>query len=91
MAEPLTVHDIVVDYLREHGYAGLCSDDCGCGVDDLVLCGSYSNECSPAYRNDCDTCAHQNSDASSCICDDGPTGDGCYSLVSAPKKAVDGH
>ena len=29
-------------YLREHGYDGLYSDECGCTVDDLAPCGNMS-------------------------------------------------
>ena len=36
----MTVHEIVLEYLEEHGFDGLCTDDCGCSVDDLAPCCS---------------------------------------------------
>ena len=46
---------IVADWLREHGYDGLCGDGCGCGVDDLMPCVQCETpivDCKPGYRCD---------------------------------------
>ena len=53
------VHKIVKAYLIEHGYDGLCDDECGCGVDDLMTCGNYSGCCVPGYRVPCDCGAEE--------------------------------
>ena len=34
----MTVRDIVAEYLRENGYDGLCGDECGCFMDDIMPC-----------------------------------------------------
>ena len=52
----MTVREIVVEYLRAHGYDGLwtndCGDDgCGCLIDDLAPCCCESFfECEPGYK-----------------------------------------
>lgn len=42
--------EIIVKYLRDNGYDGLCSDECGCGLDDLITCGEDPSECIPGYK-----------------------------------------
>ena len=49
--EPLDVLRIVADYLVDHGYDGLCWDDCGCGCIDLAPCGAMNPDCHPAYNH----------------------------------------
>ena len=34
----MNVRDLVVAKLKEMGAAGLCTDGCGCGLDDLMPC-----------------------------------------------------
>ncbi len=58
-----TVKDILTDYLKQHGYDGLChvETECGCPVEDLCLCDSYMMECKPAVKfkctdDDCELC-----------------------------------
>jgi len=46
----MAVRAILTTWLRDHGYDGLCYEDCGCGVDNLAPCGSYCMDCEPAYR-----------------------------------------
>ena len=46
----MTVEQIVSDWLREHGYDGLCNLDCGCTLDDLVPCRCINEECQAAYK-----------------------------------------
>ncbi len=46
----MNVHDIVKKYLEDNGYDGLCTDECGCHIDDLMPCcqeGIIS--CEPGY------------------------------------------
>ena len=44
----MTVREIVVAWLKENGHDGLCTDGCGCGVDDLIPCGDGFASCVPA-------------------------------------------
>jgi hypothetical protein len=46
--------EIVEKYLRENGYDGLCGDECGCLVDDLMPCGETLEWCEPGYKVPCD-------------------------------------
>jgi len=50
----MSVRDIIKAYLKEHGYDGLCTDECGCRLDDLIPCesGDFNNplDCVPGYR-----------------------------------------
>ena len=46
----MNVKEIVHEYLRVNGYDGLCSDDCGCGLDDLAPCEQCFDACVPAYH-----------------------------------------
>lgn len=52
----MNVTDIVREWLLAHGYEGLCSENCGCDVDDLAPCRGDNcfADCVPAYRvSDC--------------------------------------
>ena len=53
----MIVEEIIQKYLRDNMFDGLCCEDCGCGIDDLVPCDANFLECEPAYYNDCATCA----------------------------------
>ena len=48
--------EILITWLRKHGYNGLANLDleCGCGLDsdDFVPCGYLGADCQPAYRDD---------------------------------------
>ena len=47
----MTVHEIILEYLEEHGFDGLCTDDCGCLLDDLAPCCSESLiDCVPGIK-----------------------------------------
>jgi hypothetical protein len=48
----MTVREIIEAYLKEHGYDGLCDDECGCSIDDLMEC--CSGFCEPGYKVPCD-------------------------------------
>ena len=49
----IDVIDIVEKYLKDNGYDGLCDDECGCSIDDLMPCSEYAGGCSPAYEVHC--------------------------------------
>ena len=48
----MNVIDIVVEYLRENKYDGLClpGHDCACLLDDLAPCREMSESCQPGRR-----------------------------------------
>ena len=47
----VTVQAILRAWLIGHGYDGLCTDDCGCYVEDGVCpCGSDPTDCVPGYK-----------------------------------------
>lgn len=47
----MTVADIVRKYLTDNGYDGLCTDGCGCSLDEFMPCCSDGvPDCVPAYR-----------------------------------------
>lgn len=46
----MTVKEIVIKYLVNNGYDGLCTDDCGCGIHDLNPCGECMCDCVPAKK-----------------------------------------
>ena len=50
MATP-TLAEITAEWLKAHGYGGLCSphDECGCGTDDLMPCDQPSTACAAAW------------------------------------------
>jgi hypothetical protein len=45
------VGSIITEYLRKNGFDGLCSDDCGCLIDDLFPCGQPWPDCVPGVSN----------------------------------------
>jgi len=52
----MEVLDIIKDWLKEHGCDGLCGEECGCLLDDLMPCGEGSTECQAGYKWMCDIC-----------------------------------
>lgn len=72
----MKVREIVVDYLKANGFAGVCCPGCGCGVDRLAPCGSDAFlDCVPAYKKRCDGKACPSFD----VCDIyGDSGSDCY-------------
>jgi hypothetical protein len=45
------VREIVSDWLKSHNYEGLCTDECGCRLADLMPCVGCNDgigECGPA-------------------------------------------
>lgn len=47
----MDAREILIQWLRERGYDGLANPDmeCGCGLDDLMPCGSSPAKCYPAH------------------------------------------
>ncbi len=48
--------DILIEWLKEHGYDGLYDDDdCGCTLDNLMPCESCPDMCLPGHltHRDC--------------------------------------
>jgi hypothetical protein len=58
----MTVEEIIKKYLVDNGFDGLCTNECGCFTDNLILCGGYNpafSECVPGHAyvmNQGDTC-----------------------------------
>lgn len=46
----MNVREIMVEWLKSKGYHGLCTDGCGCSLNDLGPCEDYVMECVPGYR-----------------------------------------
>ena len=49
----MTVKVIIGDYLKSHGFDGLChpETECGCGLDDLIgPCEGAQQDCRPAHK-----------------------------------------
>jgi hypothetical protein len=49
----ITAREIIAEYLKAHGYDGLCTHDCGCGLDDFICCSDDFSDCVPAYKSTC--------------------------------------
>lgn len=58
----LSVKEVMKKWLANRGYQGLCSEDCGCDIDDLFPCGEYCGACRAAYRFECERCDRKNCD-----------------------------
>lgn len=50
------VEDIIIKYLLDNGYDGLCNNDCGCPIDSLRPCEFLSLDCTPGYKVQQTTC-----------------------------------
>jgi hypothetical protein len=48
----MNVREIVKQWLKDNGYDGLWSDDCGCQIDDLMPCCDYCTNCKPGYKHE---------------------------------------
>lgn len=45
---------INVSWLKDNGYDGLYNDgECGCTLEDLILCGEDFSQCVPGYKTAC--------------------------------------
>lgn len=48
----MNVWEITAKYLKENGFDGLCSTNCGCLTADLFICSSTLTDlCQPGYNN----------------------------------------
>lgn len=68
----MTAKDILIQWLKDNGYDGLCGYTCGCGLSDLCPCDCMGT-CVPAYVIKCTAAqrrAHKCPDAMRCY---GPT------------------
>jgi hypothetical protein len=79
----MTVREIVEEYLKAHGYGGLCNGylGCGCVVGDLMPCEmDTQHDCEPGYIHYCENCAlvkdgcdsdarQEDSDSAYCVTD----------------------
>lgn len=70
--DDMKTKDIVINYLRNHGYDGLChrETECGCGLDDFAPCGD-------GPYHDCETAKARKLKDDEYIGDGGP-GDAAY-------------
>ena len=66
------IRSYVIAGLRGDGYSGLCSEECGCELDDLMPCEEPRFDCSPGYKHDCAECPRAAED--NCPVEDGGTG-----------------
>lgn len=51
-----TVEEIVECWLKNNGYDGLCSYECGCRIGDLMPCGYTQDNCVAGYAVECAKC-----------------------------------
>lgn len=53
----MTVVEVLIEYMKANGYTALCSDGCGCGINDLSPCDNFS-DCSLGYeiKSNCNKC-----------------------------------
>lgn len=82
-----TVTDLahyLAEKLRGDGYDGLCSDRCGCELDDLMPCGKSGLFCEPGYRHECKSCPVFDR----CPCEDGPTEGFCIYATKDYPEAI---
>jgi len=49
----MDVRQILREWLEAHDYQGLCTEDCGCNLDDLAPCGQCGcMYCNPGHARD---------------------------------------
>jgi hypothetical protein len=48
----MVVEEIVTDWLKGHGYDGLCNsqEECGCSLNNFIPCGEIGHDCEAAYE-----------------------------------------
>jgi hypothetical protein len=45
----MTAKEIIEKHLKENGFDGLCGDECGCALGDLMPCEYGGKDCVPAF------------------------------------------
>ncbi len=52
----MIIHEIIEDWLKQHGYDGLYASNCGCNLADLIPCCDYEGclKCDPGYERPTD-------------------------------------
>lgn len=80
----MNIHDIIHRHLSSIGADGLCSEDCGCSIDNLAPCADGNVLiCTPARHVMCKDCKLDSVTApDSCERD----GRGCYQPLEAREK-----
>ena len=63
----MTVKQIVAEWLVKNGFDGLCSENCGCPLDDLMCCGLACDSCKPGYKQLCKGCPEFKEDCDACF------------------------
>lgn len=77
----MNVKEIVIAHLKSIGADGLCADECGCGLDDLMPCMCEGIEdCVPARRRECKYCPDK-SDCDIYVSDNMEPQGGCFKPV----------
>jgi len=49
----MTVKEIILNYLEDNNFDGLCRSDlgCGCGLDNMFWCDALNEKCECAYKH----------------------------------------
>ena len=94
----MTVKEILIEWLKAHGFTALCGDECGCSIDDLMPCEEICiHGCEPGYAIPCTACGECESydpDCSpkECYCytvdKKEPTAEDFREIVEACKAAI---
>ena len=54
----MNLREIAKKWLESNGYDGLCCDDCGCEISDLMPCDSPNEQCEAGYKVPCPGSKH---------------------------------
>lgn len=56
----MNVKEIIIEHLKKINADGLCTENCGCGIDDLFPCREDFSNCIPAKLGKCsdEKCEH---------------------------------
>jgi hypothetical protein len=66
----MKVKQIITKYLKDNGYDGLCYENCGCALDDLIPCRGdriHIDDCVSGYEWDCMKCDDECGNMGQCI------------------------
>lgn len=81
--------EIIEEYLIKNGFDGLCTENCGCGIEDLFSCGDVISDCLPAYKSrlHCQSCENEDCHLFGSNREDGY----CYSVQKPKERSVLNH